>query len=97
MVDNAWEGLLTAVQAGLPLHVAACNKCKFPYVDHGRWAKFGHKKLHCHNCGNKSEEVKEPIVCNLLGAWHPEVVEGHLWFDKAAPKEFVGEVGEMVA
>ena len=33
----------------------------------------------------------------MVAAWNPAVSGGHLWLDKAAPKEFAGEVGEFTA
>ncbi len=96
MVDNAWEGMLTTLNLGVPMKVVVCGKCKMPHVDYGRWAKFGHMKHHCHNCSAKTPTT-EPVVCNVLAAWNPVVESGSLWLDKDAPSEFVGEMGEFAA
>ena len=96
MTDNAWESVQTALSLGVPLQVAVCQKCKSPHVDFGRWAKFGHNRHHCHNCGSKTT-TDEPVVCNAIAAWHPTIVDGHLWLDKREPREFAGEVGEFAA
>ena len=73
-----------------------CPHCKVPHADVDRYASFPHWRHLFGNC-KKWFDTDNRVVCNVLSGWAPVLKGEQLWLNKAAPKEFAGEVTELVA
>lgn len=59
-----------SIEEGHIMSCITCQKCGYPHLDLGDFAKKAHKKHFCGNCGNDSIWSAEPIVSTPLKPLH---------------------------
>ncbi|WP_179959365.1 hypothetical protein [Marinobacter changyiensis] len=59
------------------LGCVSCNKCGFPHLDLGKFAKEAHAKHFCANCGNDSTWTRPEIISNPLKVLHDHFKYGN--------------------
>jgi len=63
------------------LDCVSCNKCGFPHLDLGKFAKEAHTKHFCANCGNDSTWTKPGIISNPLKVLHDHFKFGNEYLE----------------
>ena len=64
-----------ALEESRPLDCIHCNKCGFPHLDLGDFARQPHRKHFCGNCGIDSIWSKSPIVSTPLKPLHDQLAK----------------------
>lgn len=64
-----------AIEEGREMDCINCNKCGYPHLDLGDFAKKPHRKHFCGNCGIDSIWSKSPIVSTPLKPIHDQLAK----------------------
>lgn len=71
---------ICAIEESRELQCINCNKCGYPHLDLGDFARKPHKKHFCGNCGIDSVWSKTPIVSTPLKLLYEEFASGKEFF-----------------